>query len=111
MLSRAKGAGWRVAVQQKTTKEIEIEMFITHMSWRKYLARLEGPHEEVATGCNSKKQDLGHMPLLGSVIGVLWGSQAKARLVNSNQKEWDFVKLHSGLNLRSDQGDGPERWG
>lgn len=27
----------------------------------------------------------GNMPLLGSVGGVLWGPQAKARLVNSNQ--------------------------
>ena len=34
-----------------------------------------------------ERQDLGHMPLLGSVGGVLWGSQAKSRLVDSNQKE------------------------
>lgn len=32
-------------------------------------------------------QDLGHMPLLGSVGGVFWGSHAKDRLVDSSQKE------------------------
>lgn len=31
-------------------------------------------------------QELVHMPLLVSVGGVLWDSQAKARLVSSNQK-------------------------
>lgn len=35
--------------------------------------------------------------MLGYVGGVLWGSKAKAGLVNSNQKEWDFGKLHRGL--------------
>lgn len=51
-----------------------------------YEACLKGPHRggqgRVQTDC----QDLGHMPLLKSVGGVLWGSQAKAELVNSNQK-------------------------
>lgn len=28
----------------------------------------------------------------------IWGSQAKARLVNSNQKEWSFGKFHLVLS-------------
>ena len=37
------------------------------------------------------------MSVLGSMDRVLWGTHAKARLVNSNQKERGFAKLHSGL--------------
>ena len=42
-----------------------------------------------------ERQDPGHTPSLGSVQ-VLWGSWAKASLVNSNQKERDFGKFHRG---------------
>lgn len=38
------------------------------------------------------------MPLFGSLSGVLWGSWARARLVNSNQKEWGFGKHHGVLS-------------
>lgn len=36
---------------------------------------------------------LGHIPLLGCMCGVLWGSQDKARLVKPDPKQQDFVKL------------------
>lgn len=29
-----------------------------------------------------------HMLLLGSMVGMFWGSQPKVRLVNSNKKIW-----------------------
>lgn len=32
-----------------------------------------------------ERLDLGHIPLLGSVCRVLWGSHAEGGLVNSNQ--------------------------
>lgn len=54
----------------KTTRETEIEKFITHRSWRKYTVRLQGPHEEVRAG-HRWSQDLGHRPSLVSVGGVL----------------------------------------
>lgn len=42
-------------------------------------------------------QDLGHTFLLGSMGRKLWGSQAEARLVNSNTDEQGFGKLHNDL--------------
>lgn len=44
-----------------------------------------------------ERQDLGRLTFLGSVGGVLWGSQAKPGLVSSNQKSRVFGKLHRGL--------------
>ena len=49
---------------------------------------------EVKAAC---RQDLGHMPLLQSEGEVLWGSLAKARLVNTNQKALGFGELLRGL--------------
>lgn len=82
------------SIQQKTRRETEIDKFITHRSWRKYTAGLEGPLGEVKGGYREREggQVLGHMPLFGSVERVLLGSQAKASLSNSNQKEWGFGK-------------------
>lgn len=40
----------------------------------------------------------GHMPLLGSMGAVLWGSQAKPRFVNSNEKQQGFAKLFRDLS-------------
>ena len=36
-------------------REIEIEKFITHRSWREYTALLEGLHGEVKTGCRERE--------------------------------------------------------
>lgn len=44
-----------------------------------------------------KGQELRHMPLIWSAGGVIWGSQAKSRSVNSNQKEWDLGILRGNL--------------
>lgn len=50
------------------TREIEIEKFITHRSWRKYTASLKGPPREVKAGYRQKqRKHLRHMSLLGSV--------------------------------------------
>ena len=60
-------------VQQQTTREIKIEKFITHRSWRKYIACLKGLNEEIKAEYKErarKRQELGHMPLFGSVGGV-----------------------------------------
>ena len=37
-------------VQQKTVRESEMEKFITHRSWRRFIACLEGTHGEVGAG-------------------------------------------------------------
>lgn len=74
-------------------------------------AHLEGPHREVEVGYRQReRQDPGHMPLFGSMNGMVWGSQAKVRLVNSNQKEPGFGKLHGGL-MGHTKREGPGRWG
>lgn len=44
-----------------------------------------GSHREVKAECRQRK-NLRHTPLLGSTDRVLWGSQARTRFVNSNQK-------------------------
>lgn len=36
--------------------------------------------------------------------GILWGSQATARLVNSNSKEMGFGKVHEGLIKEAHKG-------
>lgn len=41
------------------------------------------------------------MPLLGSLNGVLWGSQARVRLVNLNQKSRDLDKPHWVFSKRA----------
>lgn len=41
---------------------------------------------------------------LGPVSGMLCGSQAKARLVNSNQKEQGFSQLHGCLTEGAHKG-------
>lgn len=58
-----------------------------------------------------REEGPGHMLLLGSLDGTLWASQAKTTLVNSDQKEWDFGKLHRWSYLRGTQGKGPGRLG
>lgn len=68
--------------------------FIIHRLWRKYMAHLEGSHEDVKARYRQREQQaLGHMPLLGFMARVLWGSQSMARLYNSTEKESGFVKL------------------
>lgn len=46
------------------------------------------------------RQDPGHIPLLGSMGGVLWVSQAKARFLHSNQKNRILVNLTRVLPKR-----------
>lgn len=68
----SQGTEWWALAQQNTMREIEIEKFITHKSWRKYLAYIKVLHREVQAGCRQRqKQDLGHMLLLESRWGVL----------------------------------------
>lgn len=49
------------------------------------MACLGGSHREVKAECRQRK-NLRHVPLLGSMSKVLWGSQARTGFVNSNQK-------------------------
>lgn len=56
-------------------------------------------------------QDLGHIPVLGSVCRVPWGSRVKGRFVNSNQNVWGFGELPKKSYLRDEQEEGPGRWG
>ena len=63
---------------------------------------LQGFHSgmwEVKARCRQRElQYLGNMPLLGPVGGVLWGSQAKARLVSSNQNSGVLVSSSGVLS-------------
>lgn len=57
-------------------------------------------------GCWQRaQQDLWHMPSLGSKGCVLWGSQAEARLVSSDQKNQSFGKL-LGVEYLTHKGNG-----
>ena len=47
-------------VIQKTNREIEVEKFITHRSWRKYLTNLKGPRGEVKAEADRKAGPGGH---------------------------------------------------
>ena len=65
---------------------------------QKYKACLVESHREVSQGMGqAERQNTRHMPLLGSVDGVFWGSLVKAELGNSNKKEWCFLKLQEGF--------------
>ena len=76
-----------ICIQQQITRETEGEKFITHRSRRKYTACYKCPQGTwPKQGAGREGQDLGHIPLLGSMGKVHWGSRAKARLVDSNQK-------------------------
>lgn len=72
----------------KRKQEIEIEKVMEEVCGRSQKAWGGQGRMQVET-----EQDLDHMPLLRSRGKVLWGSQAKARLVNSNQKQQSFGKL------------------
>lgn len=87
--------------QMDLTKDrggIKLEKSTTPKSWRRYRACLEatlgGRGRRWAT---STQQDPGHVPFLQSKGEVLWGSLAKARLVNTNQKVLGFGELSRGL--------------
>lgn len=58
------------------------------------MACLQEPPREVKAGCRQREcQDLGHIPLLGSVGGVLWGSLAKTN--------WSIQTKKSGVLINS----------
>lgn len=59
------------------------------------------PHREVNAGC---RQDLGHMPILVYLGGLLWDAWGKGGLDNSNQMEWSFGKLTGALTQRTHKG-------
>lgn len=75
---------WVVStIQQQTTRDIERKL-ISHSSWRK------NTPWEATWDCQCRvqivRQDLRHIRLLGSVGRVLWGSQVRTWLVDSNQR-------------------------
>ena len=43
-------------VQQQVTRESEIEKFITHRSWRKYTACLQGLYREIKAECRESQR-------------------------------------------------------
>lgn len=65
----------------------------------------------------TERQDLGYIPLIGSVDGVLWDSQAKSNLANSNQRVKSLGTLHGsptqGVHKRKVLGYGGDQgcWG
>lgn len=62
--------------------EIEGEGFLTHRPWGRT------QHVSGHTGKSRQGEDremaCGHMSLLGTLSGVLWGFLANAKLINSN---------------------------
>lgn len=61
----------------KGHKRIEIQKFIIHMSWRKYTAASGATRVGQGRVQREHWQDLGHMPLSGSSVGVFWSSCAR----------------------------------
>lgn len=69
--------------------EIELEKSTTHRCWRKYMAHCKSPYREVKVECRQRKQqNRGHLSLLWSVAGVIWGSWARVRLVSSKEQSF-----------------------
>ena len=83
-----------------STTEMETEKFITHRSWRRYTAYLEGPCRRSMQSAD--RQVLGHISLSGSMVAVLtypdygWiGQFGKSRILVS------FLEcLISGSHIR-----------
>ena len=70
------------------------------------MTHLKGQHRQVKAE-RRERQDLGHIALLRSVSGVLWGSWAKAGLVNSNQESRVLVShRESYLRVAKREGNG-----
>ena len=107
---------WSIECQMvscySTADHREIE-FITPRSWRKNVACLKGPHEKVRAECRQReREDLRHVPVLGSAGGVLWGSQTRVRLVSSYQTR-EFYEALRGCHLRHrgpSMGGRGDRW-
>lgn len=65
-------------IRQKTARESEIHELITHRSWRWYM--VHGTPGGATWGGQGRmqtelvQQNLGHVLLLGSAGGALWGS-------------------------------------
>lgn len=53
----------------------------------------QGTKQEGRDRVQAEREDLGHIPLLGSTGGNFGGFLTKTGLVNSNQKEQCFGKL------------------
>ena len=58
LLSGTQGARWWAVVQQKTTRETEME-FVTHRSWGEYMKHLEEPLRGGEAGCRQRATGLG----------------------------------------------------
>lgn len=86
----------------KRTQGIEIEKVLEEVHSRSQRATWGGQGRMKA----ETEQDLDHVLLLGSVGRVLWGSQAKAELVNSNHKKQGFVSSETVLS-KEGMGEGP----
>lgn len=75
---------------------------ITHRSWRRYIAYLEGPCRRSMQSAD--RQVLGHISLSGSMVGVFWHIQTRAELGNLNGKSRVLVSflecLISGSHIR-----------
>lgn len=67
-------------------------------SWRKHRAWCEGPQGEVRVGVAERVTGPGARASMRVTVGGPWGSQAKARLVNSNQTECGFGEHHGVLS-------------
>ena len=68
------------------------------------MAHLEGPHWEIKAGCRQReRQDLGHMPLLGSV-GECFGANAVLYWLIQTKINAALVSPMTGSYLRGTQG-------
>ena len=73
-------------VQQQTTRGFEIEKFISHRSWRKYTAHLEGPHEAVQAECPERETGPGVHVFIRVHGWSALGSPDYSWIGQSNQK-------------------------
>lgn len=79
-----------------TTKEIEMKVYYTQVLGEIHITPVGAGQGRVLA---ERQRAAGHWQMLslGSLGSVLCTSQGRARLPNSNQKEWDFGKFHRGL--------------
>lgn len=79
---------------------------VSHRSWKKYMA-----HREVKAGCSQRAAGPETHAFIRVQGRVLWGSQARAGLVSSNQTSEVLVRSAGVLSKGHVRHEGRGEWG
>lgn len=90
-LNEAQDARWWITVQQQTTRDIKIEKFISHRSWKSPQHTSGGTQRGQGRMQTETEAGPRSRTLLRFMGRVLWDSQTRARLVNWNQESGVLV--------------------